>query len=329
MSKMFYTMEETMERLGVTEAQVREMVKEGRLREFRDAGQVNFKADEVDALSISFDSMAGASATGELVLEPADDSQISMASTGNDLLALDDTSLEKPDEDAKEGTKVTSVGISVFDEEDIEGGADPAAKTVLSPDESGSGSGSGLTGIGSGSGLLDLTRDSRDDTSLGADLLDEIYPGEESGGTMEMGDATRAGLSEAINDDTPAPSLTAMGALGGTGAGGTAMGGTRGGSRVGSGAPLEDFAAPASAGAPSRSAMTVPESDPLATGLTGMLLVTVLVMIVAGLASAAMIRGGWPGLLDLIYQKLWIFGAACAGAAVIALVVGILLGKRG
>ena len=34
-----------------------------------------------------------------------------------------------------------------------------------------------LEGVGSGSGLLDLTREDPDDTSLGAELLDEIYPG--------------------------------------------------------------------------------------------------------------------------------------------------------
>ena len=38
-----------------------------------------------------------------------------------------------------------------------------------------------LESVGSGSGLLDLTRES-DDTSLGAELLDEIYPGGPGGG---------------------------------------------------------------------------------------------------------------------------------------------------
>ena len=48
-----------------------------------------------------------------------------------------------------------------------------------------------LESVGSGSGLLDLTRES-DDTSLGAELLDEVWEGEESG---EFG-ANASGLFE-------------------------------------------------------------------------------------------------------------------------------------
>jgi len=48
-----------------------------------------------------------------------------------------------------------------------------------------------LEAVGSGSGLLDLTRES-DDTSLGAELLDEVWEGEESG---EFG-ASASGLFE-------------------------------------------------------------------------------------------------------------------------------------
>ena len=42
-----------------------------------------------------------------------------------------------------------------------------------------------LESVGSGSGLLDLTRES-DDTSLGAELLDEIYPGGTNAGEGSM-----------------------------------------------------------------------------------------------------------------------------------------------
>jgi hypothetical protein len=53
-----------------------------------------------------------------------------------------------------------------------------------------------LEGVGSGSGLLDLTRES-DDTSLGAELLDEISPGGSTGvgarrGTVPAGDSAIA-----------------------------------------------------------------------------------------------------------------------------------------
>src|SRR5207249_6351079 len=62
-------------------------------------------------------------------------------------------------------------GITIFTPEEAEH-ADPSAQTNISsgvPDQI------NLEGVGSGSGLLDLTRES-DDTSLGAELLDEIGP---------------------------------------------------------------------------------------------------------------------------------------------------------
>jgi hypothetical protein len=54
-----------------------------------------------------------------------------------------------------------------------------------------------LDGVGSGSGLLDLTRES-DDTSLGAELLDEIAPGKtRAGGTAAGESAVGTGLAAA------------------------------------------------------------------------------------------------------------------------------------
>ncbi len=62
-------------------------------------------------------------------------------------------------------------GVDVFQNDEVER-VDPSAQTAIAPglaDMAGE-------GVGSGSGLLDLTRES-DDTSLGAELLDEIAPG--------------------------------------------------------------------------------------------------------------------------------------------------------
>jgi hypothetical protein len=67
-------------------------------------------------------------------------------------------------------------GIDVFQSDEVER-VDPSAQTAIS---SGISESTSVEGVGSGSGLLDLTRES-DDTSLGAELLDEIAPG--GGGT--------------------------------------------------------------------------------------------------------------------------------------------------
>ncbi|MFH0980227.1 MAG: hypothetical protein V2A79_01645 [Planctomycetota bacterium] len=308
MAKMFYSLEEACQKLTMSEAQIKELVRQAKLREFRDAGKVNYKVEEVDALvaKVAAESKTE-SGSGELVLEPAEESTIDLAmgSTG-DMLSLeeaeaDDTAAgEKAAEKKKDDTVVTSVGISVFDEvEGIEGVADPLAQTVISGASAG---GLGIEGVGSGSGLLDLTRES-DDTSLGAELLDEIYPGEQEG-AAEMGEATRAGLEQAIGETPVGEDIFE-------------------GSRAGA-------AGPAEAGVGATVVVTRVEFPPdaLSTGLTGLLVVAVVVMVFAGLAVAASIRGVSLPMIEFVYRKLWMFGAGAAGVAGMATGVGFLLGRR-
>lgn len=81
------------------------------------------------------------------------------------------------------GLASSKAGINVFGDDDAGGRADPMAQTNIS---AGARDQIALEGVGSGSGLLDLTRES-DDTSLGAELLDEIQPGQRRGGTSPGG----------------------------------------------------------------------------------------------------------------------------------------------
>lgn len=50
MAGMFYSLKEAAEKLNVTEAQIRQLAKQGKLREFRDGSNLLFKVDEVTAL---------------------------------------------------------------------------------------------------------------------------------------------------------------------------------------------------------------------------------------------------------------------------------------
>ncbi len=50
MAGMFYSLKETAQQLGKTEDQVKRLVKEGKLREFRDGANLLFKIDEVNSL---------------------------------------------------------------------------------------------------------------------------------------------------------------------------------------------------------------------------------------------------------------------------------------
>jgi hypothetical protein len=314
MAKSYYSLDEAREKLDMTETQIKELVRAGKLREFRDAGKVNYRVDDVEKLASNTQSQAPAagdsaeSGSGELVLEPADETGIDLAASatsidleasGTDVISLAETDLDSTatgaddtTKDKKEDTVITSVGVSVFEDDEAEvSEADPVAETVVSE------GGLGIEGVGSGSGLLDLTRES-DDTSLGAELLDEIYPGE-GGETSEMGEDTRAGLEEIAPVAEAEP---------------------------------EDEAEPVEAPAAPRGAVVTRVEfapDPWSIGLTGLMGVAVLVLCVAGLSVAAMMHGGVvPSILNGIYSYLWLFGLIAVALGGIATVLGFFLGKR-
>ena len=50
MAGMFYSLQETIEKLNKTEEEIKQIVAEGKLREFRDGPSLLFKVEEVEAL---------------------------------------------------------------------------------------------------------------------------------------------------------------------------------------------------------------------------------------------------------------------------------------
>ena len=315
MAKMFYTAEEAADRLGQTADQLKDLVREGRLREFRDAGTVNYKIQDVDAISPELNpaddngSVAGASSSGAIVLEPVEDSSIELAPSSGDVIGLEEaesagsmtgtatgsTAAEK----AKEDTVVPSVGVNVFDDDDLDEHVDPLAQTAITDV-----AGLGVDAAGSGSGILNLTRES-DDTSLGKELLDEIYTGEgegEQGEGVEMGDATRAGLEEVV------PEADAE-----------------------EGEQADAVAEPVAEGAAARTVVRqVVEYGPdaVSTSLTALMVVAVAVMGFAGLAAAGLVRGVMPALVEAVYTRLWMFAVGAVVIAAAAAAVAYLLAKR-
>ena len=181
--KMYYTEAETAEMLKANNAQLDALVRDGKLRVFMDGDRRMFKTEQVDNM-LAKTSPGGA----EIELTPADDAlgtadplaKTTLDSGIRDAVRLDQV---RPVTPGKEDTAITSEGISIFDEEDLDvEAADPMAKTQIAPSLEDQ---IAIDGVGSGSGLLDLTRES-DDTSLGAELLDGINmeegaPGESSG----------------------------------------------------------------------------------------------------------------------------------------------------
>ncbi len=157
--KMYLNEEEAAARLRVTIEKLTDYARDGKLQQYQDGAKRVYRSEEVDKLAarISMDD------TGEIELAPAD-------TASGDAVSLSET--EAPiSEPGKEDTVITAEGISIFDDEDLEiEAADPMAKTQIAPSLEDQIS---LEGVGSGSGLLDLTRES-DDTSLGAEVLDQI-----------------------------------------------------------------------------------------------------------------------------------------------------------
>jgi len=302
MAKSFYSADEASAKLGVSADELANLVRSGKIREFRDAGTVHYKAQDVDKLAPA--DAAGASDT-EIVLEPADESDILLAPSSSDVLSLE----EAEPEDApggtraggdkkkdKEGTVVSSVGVSVFDDDELDEVVDPLAQTAISDVAD-----LGLEGAGSGSGILDLTRES-DDTSLGSELLDEIYSGEEEA-TVEMGDDTRAGLDEASGEESATHDEEAEVVFG-----------------------------PAEKGATTKRSVTVTSfeyvPDAVSAGLTAAMVVATIAMLFGGLAAAAMVQGVLPGVVASVYNSMMYYAGGAVLAAIIAAVVTFLVAKR-
>lgn len=185
------------------------------------------------------------------------------------------------------GSQGSRPGVDVFQNDEVER-VDPSAQTAIAP---------GIAdipseGVGSGSGLLDLTRES-DDTSLGAELLDEIAPG----GTA----AGRRGLP----GETGVPSGTAAGKV-------VEIRGTLGGS------------------SPSRvqTVAVEEEADPMAPAFGAAALGAALVAIFGAYALVSGVVDTSPTILQNA-GKYGFIGVAAGGLAVtlVFFVVGLIIGK--
>lgn len=330
MAKMYYNMEEAAARLGCNEEQLRGMVRAGKLREFRDAGKLNYRVDEVDKLAgETGDNASGGS--GELLLssDSGDEPAVTKSDSGFSLeeadapidlggsdsgmpalksdsgsaagLVLSDTDtpaaktpapkasektgsgadilrLDEADRDMggprKDDTVITNIGISVFDDDDLEIAADPRAKTMMT----GADEHLGLDGSGGGSGLLDLTRES-DDTSLGAELLEGIDMGDTAETVIPSG-ATVSEPDSAAEEAVPEAELPAV---------------------------------------PTGPVLVYGMMEPVSPAFTGLLAAAALTLALLGATGVAAAMGAWPDYLGLLAGQFWftlggavVLGGLCA-----------------
>ena len=199
MAKMFYTLDETKAALAQSEDQIKQLTRDGRLREFRDGPRLMFKADQVEALK---------SQIGGDPLSIGDDSgaPLSLADTGG-------------------------VGTPLSLADSVTSGVSSGSGLASI---SGSGLGSGIAGGTPGSGMMNL----KEDTALAADLglsgtglagsVDSLggmpSPGRTSGGSLG---GSLSGLGSGLG-----------GSIGGGSIGGGSLSGTSAGSVAGSAAGL-------------------------------------------------------------------------------------------
>ena len=281
MGKPFYSLDEVRDILNKDVNAIRGLVRDGVLREFRDAGKVFFKAEDVDTIAGKSKSDTG------MVLEPIGDEAPSAKDPG----ASDSITLEPvDDEDEPEGAKkddtvITASGISVFDDDELEIDADPMAKTAIS---SALGDEVPLEGSGSGSGLLDLTREA-DDTSLGAELLDEIYPGEDEAAEGEPAAAEPVAEEEQAQE---------------------------GG--------LEESPSGAEVVTPVRSLAAADPSEPIFSGL----LVGVVILLAVGASVVGgVLQGFMPSYALSLSNKFWVFVGGSIGLVALTTLLGWVVGK--
>jgi hypothetical protein len=396
MDKMYYNQQEALSKLNCDEAELKKLVREGKLREFRDSGKLNYRVEEVDAIlkdraggggdasddsgplmmedsgeiplapldeesgggstpggsgsalslsdsdspielggsgsgSLSLDSGSGelkledsGGATAELSLSDSDEADLGGESgpltledsgppaaekpkekkekkrrdkkkdadkddsgSGADIVSLDEVDKAAVDEMKKDDTVITNIGISVFDDDDLEIAADPMAKTLMT----GGDEHLSLDGSGGGSGLLDLTRES-DDTSLGAELLEGI----------DMGDTAEAAVEPAAEPAEVAPAEEQEDALPG---------------------PELEPAAPAMVMVPAGGVV-----DPAAPAFSGLLIAGALVLGLAGAANIATSMDAWPDYLNSLAGMFWVLLGGGIGLGLVFGLVGWFVGQQ-
>ncbi|MAE61630.1 MAG: hypothetical protein CMJ49_09775 [Planctomycetaceae bacterium] len=182
MGKIFYTLEETAERLGLNEDEIKALAEEGKLQPYRDRDRLMFKRDEVESLGGDAEDdadelqlSADESTLGQVDINDETDALLADDSVGLDV-GSDSDAVDLRDETSAGFTESpkskTATGISVFDADEVQP-ADEGAETVMASPMSAEEEELTLDSVGSGSGLLDLTKES-DDTSLGAEIMDDV-----------------------------------------------------------------------------------------------------------------------------------------------------------
>jgi excisionase family DNA binding protein len=320
MAGMFYSIKEVAEKLGKSEDEVRQLVKAGQLREFRDGPNLLFKVDEVSALLSDTTFMAkqesekpaapkpqSEAEAEEILLAPETPSEAvdsTPSTSSGQASSPQGEKIEVTDAD----TQIVDEGIKILGDTDTAGAIRetgdetfkgleetqaPASKEAsleeIEKDVS-------LDTFGSGSGLLDLSLQA-DDTSLGG-ILDEIYtpggegkpaaaPGSAEGSAMEVAAEADQMLSEA---QFPEPQVQA--------------------GAIAAGAYIET------------------EPDAISNAMGVMLFIPLLAVIYTAIVAVAGFSFVMPMILKSVQSLIWYVAIGLAVVSILITGVGAMMGRE-
>jgi excisionase family DNA binding protein len=300
MAGMFYTIQEVAAKLGKTEDQIKQLVQEGKLREFRDGAKILFKVNEVDAMAGPAAPTPPFAEESAISLTPLDDTgSMVPAGPGGSTSAVPIDLGDETFDMSKADTQLTGEGLSVLGETDSEYKitddtmGKTHASTASEPSLEKIEEDVNLDSFGSGSGLLDLSLQA-DDTSLGG-VLDEIYPGAEAPAGEVAAAATPAGPMEVAAEAEQMLTETA------------AM-------------PSE----PEAVGV----AYTEPEPDATSNMMGLMLIVPLLAAIYTIIIAAAAIKDTMPVILTKVQGIIWYVLIGAAIVSLLIMAIGFVFGSK-
>ena len=312
MAKMFYSAEETAAKLNIAVDKLKELVEQNKLREFRDGNRVMFKVDQVDRIVSGsgsggsggpIDLASGGSAVGgsgdtkSMMAQGGDSGMISLSGSAAGQSAINLAGSSKVGSVAgSSATGAAAPSMKVFESHEVKP-ADASAQTQISQSLDEAISPSGMDSVGSGSGLLDLTRES-DNTSLGAELLEEIYPGDSSAGSK-----SGIGSSSGVFDQVGTPGVEA------------------------SLSSTEATVSAASLGSPTSYAAVYEATDPSSGLYGGVALAAVLVMGLTLTAAMMAMEGFTPRWMHTLGANALLFIGLLVVVSCLLAFVGYFVGK--
>ena len=338
MAKMFYTMEETKASLGRNEEEIKQLAREGRLREFRDGPRLMFKADQVEQLKGEL----GGGGGDAINIAPGGESGAPIGLVGDSRagssigsgIALVEN-VPSPGVGAGKGDTHLDIGLSGG----LGGSVGGSVSGIPSPGRAGPrdpggsqmGSGSGILNIGSGTSagsragitVFDVDDSQKVDpsaqTAINPSVQDQINL-EGVGSGSGLLDLTResddTSLGAVFDELTPGARRTPSGHRA---ASAPAMMETQAGGdfTVPEARPRGTLAAP----------IYVEAADPMASALAGASLAVVIVLIFGGFILAAAMLGYRPEILDKLKTDGMMYGGAAVLATLIFAAGGFVFGK--